>query len=90
MGRKQPQPRTFEAAPFKLYRNVENMAVRPEWSIKYRAAILERNPAFQLLRMTEANAAIQRRMGVLGETSDERRKLENALDALNVLRGRRT
>jgi hypothetical protein len=66
------------------------MAVRPEWSIKYRAAILERNPAFQLLRMTEANAAIQHRMGVLGETSDERRKLENALEALNLLRGRQT
>jgi len=65
------------------------MAVRQEWSIKYRAAILERNPASQLLRMTEANDAIQRRMGDLGETSDERRKLENALEALNLLRGRR-
>jgi len=66
------------------------MAVRPEWSIKYRAAILERNPAFQSLRMTEANAAIQCRMGVLGKPSDERRKLQNALDALNLLRDRRT
>jgi hypothetical protein len=43
------------------------MAVRQEWSVKYRAAILERNPAFQLLRMTEANGAIQRRMGHLKE-----------------------
>jgi hypothetical protein len=65
------------------------MAVRQEWSIKYRAAILERNPASQLLRMTEANDAIQRRMGDLGETSDEWRKLENALEALNLLRDRR-
>jgi hypothetical protein len=65
------------------------MAVRKEWSIKYRAAVLERNPALQLLRMTEANDAIQRRMGDLGETSGERRKLENALEALNLLRGRR-
>ena len=65
------------------------MAVRPEWSIKYRAAILERNPALQVLRMTEANYAIQRRMGDLGETSGERRKLENALEALNLLRDRR-
>jgi hypothetical protein len=65
------------------------MAVRQEWSIKYRAAILERNPASQLLRMTEANDAIRRRMGDLGETSDERRKLENALEALNLLRDRR-
>ena len=65
------------------------MAVRQEWSIKYRAAILERNPAFQLLRMTEANEAIQRRMGHLEEASGERRKLENALEALNLLRNRR-
>lgn len=66
------------------------MAVRPEWSIKYRAAMLERNPAFQLMRMTEANDAIQRRIGDLGKTSDERCKLENALEALNLLRGRRS
>ena len=66
------------------------MAVRPEWSIKYRAAMLERNPAFQLMRMTEANDAIQRRIGDLGKTSDERCKLENALDALNLLRDRRS
>lgn len=65
------------------------MAVRPEWSVKYRAAILERNPASQLLRMTEAHDAIQRRMGDLAEPSDERRKLENALEALNLLRNRR-
>ena len=65
------------------------MAVRKEWSIKYRAAILERNPALQVLRMTEANDAIQSRMEDLGETSGERRKLENALEALNLLRDRR-
>jgi hypothetical protein len=65
------------------------MAVRQEWSIRYRAAILERNPASQLLRMNEANDAIQRRMRDLGETSDEWRKLENALEALNLLRDRR-
>ena len=64
------------------------MAVRQEWSIKYRSAILERNPDFQLLRMTEANAAIQRRIGNLKEASGERRKLENALEALNLLRNR--
>jgi hypothetical protein len=71
-------------------RSAEGMAVRPEWSIKYRAAILERNPASQLLRMTEANDAIQRRMGDVREASDERRKLENALEALNLVRDRRT
>ena len=66
------------------------MAVRPEWSIKYWAAMLERNPAFHVMRMTEANDAIQRRMGDLGETSDERSKLENALEALNLMRDRRS
>jgi|GEM_PF-3633752 hypothetical protein len=64
------------------------MAVRYEWSIKYRAAILERNPAFRLSRMTEANDAIQRRMGDLEQTADERRKLRNAAQALRVLRER--
>ena len=64
------------------------MAVKREWSVKYRAAILERNPALRLLRMTEAKDAIQRRMGDLEETSDERRKLENAVQALNALRNR--
>jgi len=52
--------------------------------------MLERNPAFHVMRMTEANDAIQRRMGDLGETSDERSKLENALEALNLMRDRRS
>lgn len=64
------------------------MAVRHEWSIKYRAAILERNPAFRLSRMTEANDAIQRRMEDLEQTPDERRKLRNAVQALKALRER--
>jgi hypothetical protein len=64
------------------------MAVRQEWSIKYRSAILERNPALQLLRLTQAHEAIQRRIANAGETTDERRKLENALEALNLLRDR--
>jgi hypothetical protein len=65
------------------------MAMRQDVrAIKYRAAILERNPALQLVRMTEANDAIQRRIGDLRETSDERRRLENALEALNLLRDR--
>jgi len=64
------------------------MAMRQEWAIKYRAAILERDSAIRLLRMTEADVAIQRRMGDVEETSREGRKLENALQSLNVLRGR--
>jgi hypothetical protein len=85
----QARSRILEQNPRKSTRSAEGMAVRQEWSIKYRAAILERNPAFQLLRMTEANEAIQRRMGHLKEASGERRKLENALEALNLLRNRR-
>jgi hypothetical protein len=38
--------------------------------------------------MTEAHDAIQRRMGEVEETSRERRKLEHAVQSLNVLRGR--
>jgi hypothetical protein len=64
------------------------VAVRKEWAIKYRAAILERNSAFRLLRLTEANDAIQRRLGDLEETSNERRKLENAVQALKAMRDR--
>jgi len=64
------------------------MAVRQEWSIKYRAAILERDSACRLLRMTEATDAIQRRMGQVEETSREWRKLENTVQSLNVLRAR--
>ena len=66
------------------------MAVRQEWSIKYRSAILERNPALQLERLTQAHEAIERRIADAGETTDERRKLENALEALNLLRDRST
>jgi len=64
------------------------MAVRQEWSIKYRSAILERNPALQLVRLTQAHETIQRRIADAGMTSAERRKLENALEALNLLRDR--
>ena len=64
------------------------MAVKQEWSIKYRAAILERDSACRLLRVTEADDAIQRRMGEVEEMSRERRKLDNAVQSLNVLRGR--
>lgn len=64
------------------------MAVRQEWSIKYRSAIFERNPALQLLRLARVDEAIQRRIADAGETLDERRKLENALEALNLLRDR--
>jgi hypothetical protein len=64
------------------------MAVRQEWSVKYRAAILERNSDCRLLRVTEANDAIRRRLGEIKEGSRERRRLEHAVRSLKVLRGR--
>jgi hypothetical protein len=38
--------------------------------------------------MTEADDAIQRRLEEVEEASRERRKLERAVQSLNVLRGR--
>jgi hypothetical protein len=48
--------------------------------------MLERHPCIQLLRITEAYEAIFRRIGVLRETSNEHRRLVNALHTLNGLR----
>jgi hypothetical protein len=66
------------------------MAVRKEWSIKYRAAVLERNPALQLLRMTEANDAFTashgRSGGDFGRVAQSWKTLWRAL---NLLRDRR-
>jgi hypothetical protein len=54
--------------------------------MQYRAAILERDPALQLLRIVEAYQAIQRRMESLGNNSNEIPKLANAIKALDGLR----
>jgi len=54
--------------------------------MKYRAAILERDRAVQLLRMVEAYQAIQRRVENLGKNSHERRKLDDAIKTLDSLR----
>jgi hypothetical protein len=57
------------------------------WHTKYTAALLERNPALQSLRIAEAYEAIIQRMEELGETSkSETHKLENAIDTLKRLR----
>jgi hypothetical protein len=63
------------------------MAVRQEWSVKYRAVILERDSDSRLLRMTEADDAIRCRMGEVEETSRERRRSEHTVESLKVLRG---
>jgi hypothetical protein len=40
--------------------------MRQEWHTKYRAALLERNPVLQLLRIAEAYEAIVGRLRDLG------------------------
>jgi hypothetical protein len=60
--------------------------MRAVWSLKYRAAILERNPALQLLRIVEAYGAIQRQLEKLEKNSPERQKLDNAINTLDRLR----
>lgn len=61
--------------------------MRHEWHTKYRAALLERNPVLQSLRIAEAFEAIIQRMEELGDTSEgESHRLENAIDTLKRLR----
>jgi len=64
-----------------------DMAVRQEWLVKYRATILERDSNCRSRQMTEADDAIQHRLGEVEETSPERRKLNKGVQSLNVLRG---
>jgi len=52
----------------------------------YRAAILERDPALQLLRIVEAYQAIQCRIESVGNNSNEISKLASAIKALDGLR----
>jgi hypothetical protein len=56
------------------------------WWSKYRAAILERNPEVQLLRIVEAYEAMQRCLDKVEKNSSERRKLDNAIKTLDSLR----
>jgi hypothetical protein len=60
--------------------------LREAWSAKYRAAILELNPALQLLRIVEAYGAIQRRIEKVERDSHERRRLDNAINNVDRLR----
>lgn len=58
--------------------------MREVW-LKYRAAMLERNPNVQLLRI-EAYNALQQRLNQVEEDSLERRQLDNAISILDQLR----
>ena len=60
-----------------------------DWSARYRAALVERNPALQSLRIAEAYEAIMQRLDELGDfAGDERHKLETAIDTMKRLRDR--
>lgn len=66
----------------------QSQVMKEDWRLKYRAAILERNPVLQSLRIAEAYEAIMRRLEELEENSNDRHKLEAAIDTLNRLRDR--
>jgi hypothetical protein len=63
--------------------------MKAEWERKYRAALTEHNPSLKWRRIQEAHKAIMLRIRETEETSDEREKLENAIELLNLLRNRR-
>ena len=67
---------------------VRRCAIQLDWERKYRAALVERNPALQSLRIEEAYEAVLRRLNEIEQTCDERHKLDNAIDTLNRLRDR--
>ena len=60
--------------------------MREAWLMQCRAAILERDPALQLLRIVEAYQAIQRRRARVGNNSNETPKLASAIKVLEGLR----
>jgi hypothetical protein len=68
------------------YFSFEVSAMQEEWMRKYRAALMERIPVLQQLRVDEAYQAVMRRMKEADGTVDERRRLDNAIDILNRLR----
>ena len=60
------------------------MAVKQEWSTKYRAAILEKDSACRLLRVTEADDAIQRRMEEVEEMNGKHQRSSTSEDIPQV------
>jgi hypothetical protein len=62
--------------------------MKTEWERKYRAALTEHNPSVKWRRIEEAHKAIVRRMRETEATFEEREKLDNAIDMLDLLRNR--
>jgi hypothetical protein len=59
-----------------------------DWERKYKAALMERIPALQQLKIGEAYKAVMLRMNEMEVLDKERRRLENAINILNLLRDR--
>jgi hypothetical protein len=62
--------------------------MKAEWELKYRAALTEHNPSLKWRRIEEAHKAILLRISETEATSDERHKLDKAIEVLNRLRNR--
>jgi len=59
-----------------------------DWERKCKAALMERIPALQQLKIDEAYKAVMLRMNETEDLGDERRRLENVINILNLLRDR--
>jgi hypothetical protein len=62
--------------------------MKEDWERVYKAALMERNPALQQSKIDEAHKAITLRLRQTEALNNERHKLENAINILNILRGR--
>ena len=62
--------------------------MKADWERKYRAALTEHNSALKWRRIEEAYAAIVLRIKETKPTADEREKLNQAMELLNLLRKR--
>lgn len=60
--------------------------MKEDWERKYRAALMERIPALKRRRIDEAYKAVILRINETETTSDERERLDNAIELLNLLR----
>jgi hypothetical protein len=61
--------------------------MKEDWERLYRSVLVERNSVLQQLRIEEAYKAVIRRIKETDDT-DERQKLDRAIEMLNLLRNR--
>jgi hypothetical protein len=62
--------------------------MKADWERKYRAALKEHNPFLKWRRIEEAFKVIRHNMNEIANNSDERHKLDKAIEVLNQLRNR--